>query len=331
MVKTTQEFIQNYFSLSLKSFLSDYYISVDRAENLQARHPKIWSWIYRVSEVLAFNSVPQEHLEELCDLNVVAVILCAMVDDNADLVVEESFFDQSLEMMKTGKSFERSPLYGSFQSFLLLSHKIWIYIHEQIQKWPHYLMLAADLEEAFDRYWYTVRSSIKLNQFFRSPASHQLKINFEDYWIQNAPGIYCLVYGIMNLMTLEKMDYREIKPLEEMLKRAELFAVIGNWTATWKAEVQNRDFSSGVIVWALDREKVTPEELRTESPENLIEKIEASGYRDFFQEKMDEIILQMERDYGDLKTIDLYQYCRSLQKLYRMHLASSQYLKYTGS
>jgi len=78
----------------------------------------------------------------------------------------------------------------------------------------------------------------------------------------DAHNMMMLAYADIDLAYSPTFDSAELGSLRDLILRLQQMARIGNWITTWERELEEGDFSSGVVVYALENGIVSPEDLQ---------------------------------------------------------------------
>jgi hypothetical protein len=89
--------------------------------------------------------------------------------------------------------------------------------------------------------------------------------------------------------------------------------------------VRDGDYSSGILVAALDEGVVTPDELDSVDPNRLVERIGAAGIETRFLEEWDALYERARSRGSGARSVDLDAFTRGMSTVMRYHLATRGY------
>jgi len=151
---------------------------------------------------------------------------------------------------------------------------------------------------------------------------HPFSINFTENRIYTASNMIVYLYIDTDLMASPSFDINELGKLREMLWYVQQMARIGNWITTWKRELKERDFSSGVFAYAISKGILRSEELGKLDESENIRRIENSGITEqlfsIWKENQRKAISISE----NLKSVDGSALLKGFENLMKFHLAS---------
>jgi hypothetical protein len=101
---------------------------------------------------------------------------------------------------------------------------------------------------------------------------------------------------------------------------------IGNMLTTWEREVLDRDFSSGIFAYAMDRGLLRPEDLRHEPAHEIMAVLEATDCQGHFIQEWNHHRSEMERKIARVHSIDLRPYLHAFEELIKLHLGSRGFM-----
>jgi hypothetical protein len=136
-------------------------------------------------------------------------------------------------------------------------------------------------------------------------------------------------YLDLDLMHSPAFDERELWALRRVVGTAQEMVRIGNWITTWEREIHEGDFSSGVIVYALEKGIVDVNELyclREDPPEDwaetIIDRIQSEGIEEYFLDRWVEKRDTLYTREGDVRSVDISAYTLGIDQVLGYHLAS---------
>lgn len=91
---------------------------------------------------------------------------------------------------------------------------------------------------------------------------HPHLANVREATRQESHNMMLLTYADVDLAYSTTFDVAELSALRRTVSDAQEMLRIANWLATWEREVEEGDFSSGVLVYALENDTVSPADLR---------------------------------------------------------------------
>ncbi|WP_372369614.1 methyltransferase domain-containing protein [Candidatus Uabimicrobium sp. HlEnr_7] len=313
------------FHPTTNEFIHRYYQSLPQIDSFQARSENLFIWTYEGSRQLVLDSVPEISHEILYNTNVVAVLLNVMIDDIADMILDEKLLHGTLEILETGQ--DRHGILHSFpewQMYLSLLMDIRNHLNETIKTWPQYTLWISDLVFFIRRLKTAMIGSLYFNQSFHKSKTSNW--NFEKYVTEMSPPIHTFIYGIFNLMLIEELEYKEREAIVSSLYQGEQFMAMSNWLSTWEVEIEQNDYTSGVVLWALNNSILSKEELN--DVPHAKQKINKSVCISDFAKKMEEKLSIIQSLRSRVSTFSLEKYIEDLREVHDLHMNFNKMLKY---
>ena len=140
-----------------------------------------------------------------------------------------------------------------------------------------------------------------------------------------------MIFGFadVDLVHSPNFDRTELSTLRRVIDHAQRMARIGNWITTWERELFERDFTSGIIVHAMENDVVTLAELRsiqeneTETDvKMLIETIDDHAIEKVFLNQWHEELAAARELADDIDSVDIEDYLDGIEVVMEYHLAS---------
>ena len=192
---------------------------------------------------------------------------------------------------------------------------LWRHINSELKNLPAYkyykTLFHFDLIQMINSMYY----SCLINQNLHL-------LNFTENRIHTAPNMIIYLYIDVDLMASPSFDRNELGRLREMLWYVQQMARIGNWITTWKRELKERDFSSGVFAYAISNDILRSGELRKLDESEIISRIESSRVIEqlfkIWKENQQKALSISE----NLKSVDGLAFLKGFENLMKFHLAS---------
>jgi hypothetical protein len=99
-------------------------------------------------------------------------------------------------------------------------------------------------------------------------------------------------------------------------------ARIGNWLSTWKREVKEKDYSSGVFAYVFSNKIIDIDEIKNLTENEIIKRIENSCVKDYFLSIWKENYLKLLSYKDRIKSVDMKAYLDGLETVIKFHMAS---------
>lgn len=295
---------------------------VDRYdETVDGRDPFLWKWLHMVLPNVTLSSVPPESAEQVRDAKTVASMFVVLLDDIGE---KERDRVTLREASKIPFEAERARLDApdADRDALALADEFWTRFDGMLDTPPRRDEFAAVLDFDLKQTLNAIHYALLVNEDLSM-------INLDENWVYGCANMMLFTYLDVDLMYSPSFDRRELAPLRQAVVRAQRLARIGNWITTWERELGEGDFTSGVVVYALENGFVSYEELAAlrDDPsqaavDRVVERIRDQPVEERFLEQWqryyDEAI-----EYGDcIDSVDLRDYMDGMKTVLQYHLAS---------
>ena len=231
----------------------------------------LWKWLYEVFPRYRLSSVPSRYHETVREQKLLLTIFYTLLDDLADLHRDRATFMEArkLPLPRTTVDADAPDVDADY---LELTTMAWETVESTLRSAPRadefWLAFEFDLEQA-------------LNAMHHSCLVTEMPplVTESGTEAYNEHNMAQFSYADIDILFSPSFDTADLRPLREMVWRAQRLARISNWVATWEREIAEGDPTSGVVVCALTEGLITLSEL--EDPdvpsETLVDRIRAHG------------------------------------------------------
>ena len=218
---------------------------VDLYESVGKRNSYVWKWALHDTQLIQLSCVDSEYFHTIRLAKLLYAIINVLIDDIADELQNAEIIQElsSIIHTQTKKDSENQPQTASYTTVF---REIWESADSLVRKLPRYsdfeMILKFDIEQLLNSHLYSLM--INKNLFFDNEVEHLL---------YSPHQMNIMLFGTVDLMASRNFKMNELGKLREITWYTSLmYSTIHN-LATWRREVPNGDFTSKVIVRALDR------------------------------------------------------------------------------
>ncbi len=266
----------------------------------------LWKWTGAVFKHagVTLSCVDKRFLEEITDIKILLTMLDAILDDLADRNKDWESIERVYRALEEGG-----------EGILGLASDLWRYVISVLKKFQMFKyyekILLFDLKQMINSMFYSCLVNTK-------PEI----INFTESKINTAHNMIIYLYIDVDLIASPSFDLRELGMLREMIWYVQQMARVGNWITTWKRELKEKDFSSGVFAYAVSNGVIDVEDLTERSDGEIVKIIENSDV-------IEGLIEEWKRNYervvemaSKFKSFDGLSFVKGFENLMKFHLAS---------
>lgn len=281
------------------------------------RDPYLWKWLSAIFPLFRLSCVPSAYHERVLEQKVMLTMFITLLDDLAERDGDRTTFEEARKIPFPAESVDYSRA-GSDRAFLEFATRLWDALDERFRAAPRYEefaeLLRFDLRQALNAIDY----SLLVNECLDAATLG----GCEQYDVHN---MVVFTYVDIDLAHSPSFDRADLGELREATWDVQVMARIGNWVTTWERELDEGDFSSGVVVYALRTGIVTIDELRDNdgtATAELADRIRNHQVEEYFMN-------EWEIRYGGLKagrleshSVDLDAFVEGMAQVLAFHLAS---------
>jgi DNA-binding response OmpR family regulator len=286
-----------------------------------ARPPFMWKWVHRLAPQNTLPCVDQRFTEAVPVDKTITILFVTLLDDILEKRQDRPTFDEIAKIPSEQQNADPT-LPDVDTEYVSFAQRVWDILLERIQRGPHY----ENYEELFR---YDIEQAINSIEYSDLAITRPDLTTMDDLERYESHNMAMFAYADIDLMH-SPIDVRDDLPtLREVIWTAQLMARIGNWVSTWEREFREGDYSSGVVVSALEEGVVSREEIaeldgdNTERTEACIDRIKHSGIERELLTRW-ELNHHRLRDYDDeLSRFDLGPFIDGTEEVLRYHLSST--------
>lgn len=286
-----------------------------------SRNPFIWKWVHRLAPQFTFPFVRSNSEDTVSEVKTVATLFLTLLDDLLEKERDRETFREvsKIPFDRQRVDLSRNAVDGEYIAF---TERVWETLLATLRAAPHWSayrdILRYDLKQAID--------AIESSHFImRNP---QL-VGLEELTRKTSHNMMMYAYADIDLMYASAPLEDELPLLREAVWHAQFMARVGNWLSTWERELEEHDYSSGVIVHALEEGIISATDLneleQDESEvtsDRIVERIRAAGIEERLLEKWQRHHDELAALGHEFDAVDIEPYVDGMRKVLRYHLAS---------
>lgn len=279
----------------------------------------LWKWIHNLFEEFTLSSVSAEKLNDVYESKTLLTVFVTVLDDLAELSDDRSTFDVARHIPfgtdDGGSGRGRSGVDTDVIDFLV---DLWAEIEAALRESPRY-------GEFADVFGYDMRQTCNAMEYSRLLNRNASMANRTEAERYDAYNMAVFPYACIDLMHSPSFDRSELGALRSLLCELQQMARIGNWITTWERELAEGDISSGVVVCALRRGVISPDELNDPdgpSAEQLADRIESNSIVSEFVREWEIHNKTVRKRTSEIRSVDCGDVVDGFQTVMTHHLAS---------
>lgn len=275
----------------------------------------LWQWCEQGAELTTLPAVGPEYFGHVCRTKILSIMLCVLLDDVADQQGRERFLEVLLKVVDGQPAVSEAGLTPEEEDYLIVTRELAAIYHARVEAYPCHATYADLLRYDQLQYFNTMRYSQLLNRnlWLLNPIEH-------DLYLPHAMDM--MSFATIDLMCMPEFSARELGRLRESLWFLQCMGRVGNLLSTWRREIPQHDFTSGVFARAIAQGDLTVEQLRNPNPGEIESAILKGGHERYFLRRWHyyrECFLAAARS---MQSVDMLQLLEGNERFFRMHLAS---------
>jgi hypothetical protein len=307
-----QHQIQHVMSLqlsdALRQWISDY-------GQVGQRNPFLWNWCRRAVELTTLPSVSADRYDEVCDTKVLGVMLDVMWDDIADQGGNDRLLDQLLAIPFTEQSVDFAEFPPEEQAYARFTQRVWDEVHARLQRYPRY-------EEFSDQLDYDYRQLANVMRYSHLSNARPELLNLVEHDLYTPHNMHIMVCATIDMMCSPQFDRLETGKARELIWQAQCMGRIGNLVTTWRRELDENDFSSGVYASAISSGDLSINDLLQRDVAAIESAIVDGKHEQLFLERWQRHRRLLQARAATVGSFDVNQLVRGLEQLFCLHLGS---------
>lgn len=278
----------------------------------------IWKWIFKTTSMVTSPAVEKKYRKSLPVIKALLFMFDTLLDDIADKTRNKAFLNELIKIPFDSNCIVFNHLKSAERKYLLFTEKVWNYLEGAVQKYPRY-------KEFQDLFKYDILQLLNTMRYSYLVNTNPYLINKIEFWAYLPPNMTVMICSTIDLMCSPRFDIREIGRAREVFWLAQEMTRIGNWVSTWKREIDECDFTSGIWPYAIDRGVIDVNEIQRGEKEKIIKMIKKA-------EIEKELLTRWEKNYTEIlklgrkiTSFDIKKLLLVLENSFCMHLSSRGY------
>ncbi len=310
---TNPSLMEDISKIALPEILNDFIETYKKIGG--QRDPFLWKWVFENLHYYTLSSVAKSERENIITLKTLLTIFVAIFDDMADVDKDVQTIYEMQKVPHHVEQVDMNRISEKNRQLFALSLDIWRYFIAAIREYANFFyfenMLFFDVKQMINSFLYfcIVNENPSLMSYSESA-------NYGNH------NMMMMIYCDIDLMASQHIINEEVPLLREIFWRGQKMGRIGNWLTTWKREIKDDDFSSGIFAYQIVNHELSPP-TTLQHKSNIEESINNSQTEDHF-------FAEWQRYHDEIKTlgqaiqsIDVSAYLWALENLLTNHILSS--------
>ncbi|HTM52792.1 MAG TPA: transketolase C-terminal domain-containing protein [Pirellulales bacterium] len=288
---------------------------VAQYEELGRRDLYLWKWCMHGVEITTLPSVRADLRAHVCDTKLLSIVLCVLLDDVADQHGNSQLLETLLEITPWDADRPHPALSDAERRYAGLTRALWAEYWARVASYPCTSTFEPVLRYDLLQFFNTMRYSHLVN-------SRPYLLNMSEHDLYTSHNMMMISFATLDLMCSPSFPLSEVGALREMMWHAQCMGRIGNLLSTWRRELAQHDFTSGVFARALLTGDLSLPELEWADHRQIEATIRDRGHEAHFYQKWLDHRGQCRERARAVRSIDLSSVLDGHDRFLAMHLGS---------
>jgi hypothetical protein len=274
----------------------------------------LWQWIYALFPEFTLSSVADEHASHVRIHKTTLTMYVTVLDDLLESHGDRATFLEACKCHQEGlePDPDRTAVDAGAVEFV---EQVWTAFEAGLDAAPRREafgdVLAYDLDQTVNAVEYSAVLSetpemANLKGARRYDSHNMVLFAYTDVDLAYSPGFELSDFGVVRDLVWD---------LQEMAR-------IGNWVTTWERELREGDYSSGVVVTALQEGVLTPADLESGDHAALVRTVRDHDIEKRYRRRWERLHRSVARRGAEAGSVDLDALVRGMETVFEYHLAS---------
>lgn len=270
----------------------------------------IWKWIHNLFDAFTLPCVPNEHWERVKETKTALTMYVTVLDDLADRHGDGATFEQARRIPHAPEAVrtDAPDVDGDVVAF---AETLWSRVKDGLIEAPGY-------EAYADVFRFDTRQVLGAMEYGYLLNENREMSNLAESRHFGPYNMVMFPYADVDLMWSPAFDRSELGDLRSLLLELQGMARIGNWVTTWERELYEDDYTAGVVVEALDRGLVAPDD----DPAEAVAAIRDHDIGGQFEAEWTMRYADLSKSDHDIESFDVDDLLRGMRTVMDHHKAS---------
>ena len=314
-----EELVQRVLRHDLPPVLDD--LVADYVTLEGARDRFMWQWVHDLAPKNTLPCVDPAHRDKVATDKTLTILYVTLLDDALEKRRDPVTFEEAAKLPFDHRAvdWEREGLDVAYLEF---ARRVWETLRERLEAAPAY-------EDYARLFRYDLRQAINAIEYTNLVIDRPELATLNDLELYESHNMVMYAYLDIDLMHADPSYAEELPALRRAVWPAQQMARIGNWLSTWERELHEGDYSSGIVIYALQHDVISAGDLEAISEgdedaiESVVDRIHGNGIEEIFLSRWDAHLDELVAiDEHEVHAMDLGPFIDGLKVVLRYHLAS---------
>lgn len=291
---------------------------VKEYEKVGKRSRFFWKWLYQANQVIVFPGVPRQYKKSLRLIKTLFNVFVTLLDDVADEGSDKRLLGELLKAPFEPSCINYSRLGKQKRKYLNFTYRLFRYIGLYIREYPRY-------KEFKDIFEYDVRQLLNAMRYAYLVNANPYIVNETECWAYCSHNMQAMIDLTLDLLCAPRFPLDKLGVFRQIAWEAQRMARVGNWVSTWARELQQNDFTSGVIAYMIGRDASSIDASLVEDKRGIAKRVRRLHVEKHFLQEWEQSYRRIVDLTKKISLKGMKSFLWELEELLFMHLESRGY------
>jgi hypothetical protein len=274
-----------------------------------------WKWCAFGCELTTLPGVPADLRKHVYDTKTLSIMLCVLLDDVADQRSKTRLLNAVINVVNGKPPAHCDDLPDDERRYLHETSLLAAEYYQRVSSYPRYIEFEELLHFDQMQYFNTMHYSQLLNR-------HLNLLNTTEHDLYMPHAMHMMSFATLDLMCMPDFCASELGRVREAVWHAQCMGRVGNLLSTWRREIGEEDFNSGVFARAIEYGDLRVDQLSACNAEQIETAIVDGGHEDFFLDRWHFHRDRLRSKVTEIRSINLRPFLTNHERFFQMHLGS---------
>jgi len=280
----------------------------------------LWQWCLHGIELTTLPSVSEEWQAAVHDVKLLSVILCVLFDDVSDREHDSAWLERLIAIADgAGVDInvdDDSAIDSNQQKHLAVTRSLWTDYESRLRALPRFC--------EFSHVWkFDIQQFLSAMRYSHLVNANPGMINPTEHDVYTPHNMMMVSFGTIDFMASDEIPIDERGAIRETLWHVQAMGRVGNVLSTWRREINEGDFSSGMIARAVSDGIIDDETISQCDHKEIVSKLREANYDQVLKEKWERHRRVAHRAAQQVISMDLAPVLKGHDRFLEMHLGST--------
>lgn len=310
-----REFENKIRETTLPSELSE--LVADYNAQIGVRDEYLWKWMSQLLPSFQLPCVSAQNVDAANEQKLLLTMYITTVDDIVEYSGDKRTFEQARKVPFPHQHVDDSDDVDA--ETLEFVKRIWKTLNDRLIEAPRY----AEFEEIFQ---FDIRQALTAMEYSLLVSRYPAVANETSTNRYDSHNMVMFGYSDIDLMYSPDFELEDLSTLRSVLWKTQRLARIGNWLTTWERELHEADYSSRVVVTAIEEGIIDlnalSKGLSTSEISGIQDQIKESEIEERLYEEWEQTYTELLGTVFETGSIDLNSFIRGMETVFEYHINS---------